>query len=164
MKPLLVFEDTTRPRWRLWTALGVEWWATRWVWLSPLFWMALGCAVAWSDPAAAGSLAGSRMDAVVLTSTRDVNVYRGPKRKVAERIRVVRSLGGPLANAALGAVCLGAAFGLADPSVTGPAPVGWLRMFGVFNVCIAIWTLAPVPTMDGWIVWRWIFRRGGPHA
>jgi len=32
-------------------------------------------------------------------------------------------------------------------------------MLGVFNLCIAAWTLAPVPTMDGWIVWRWVFRR-----
>ncbi|MDP2957194.1 MAG: hypothetical protein Q8N53_12295 [Longimicrobiales bacterium] len=57
MRPLLVLEDTTRPRWRLFRALGVEWRATRWA-----------------------------------------------------------------------------------------------------------WTLAPVPTMDGWIVWRWIFRRGGSRA
>ncbi len=188
MRPLLVLEDTTRPRWRLFRALGVEWWATRWVWVSPLFWVGLGCGVAWGAARlattglayglllyltntahtlghiAAARLARTPMDAVVLTSTRDVNVYRGPKREVAERVRVVRSLGGPLANAALGAVCLGAALGFADPSVTAPASVGWLRMFGVFNVCIAAWTLTPVPTMDGWIVWRWIFRRGGPRA
>jgi Zn-dependent protease len=83
---------------------------------------------------------------VVLTSTRDVTVYRGAKQEVAERIRVVRSLGGPLANALIGLAALAFA-----------AP--WPRMFGVFNLCIAAWTLAPVPTMDGWIVWRWAFRR-----
>ena len=196
MRPLLVLEDTTRPRWRLFRVLGVEWWATRWAWVSPLFWVGLGYGVAWGDPAGGGSgaarlataglvyglllyltntahtlghiaaarLARTPMDAVVLTSTRDVNVYRGPKREVAERVRVVRSLGGPLANAVVGAVCLGAGLGLADGSITAVTPVGWLRMFGVFNVCIAAWTLAPVPTMDGWIVWRWIFRRGGSRA
>lgn len=196
MRPLLVLEDTTRRRWRLFRALGVEWWATRWAWVSPLFCVALGCGVAWGDPAEAGSgaarlatlglayglllyltntahtlghiaaarLARTPMDGVVLTSTRDVNVYRGPKREVAVRVRVLRSLGGPLANAALGAASLGAAFVLGAPSEAAPHAVGWLRMFGAFNMGIAIWTLAPVPTLDGWIVWRWIFRRGGPRA
>ena len=184
MRPLLVLEDTTRPRWRLFSLLGVEWWATRWAWAGPLFWVALGWMVDWADPTAAESgvpnrmaagtayggllwlanvvhtlghvagarVAGTPMDAVVVTSTRDVNVYRGAKRDVAERIRVVRSMGGPLANALLGALALVAARGLAgvgDPA-GGAAP--WLRIFGAFSLCIAAWTLMPVPTMDGWIV------------
>jgi len=185
MRPLLVLEDTTRPPWRLFSAFGVEWHATRWAWAAPVFWLALGWMVAWAESAARGAVggdspvgppgvalagltygvllwltnavhtlghvvasrvAGTSMDAVVLTSTRDVTVYRGAKRDVAEWIRVVRSLGGPLANALIG---------LAALAVAAP----WLRMLGVFNLCIAAWTLAPVPTMDGWIVWRWVFRR-----
>ncbi|MHB1192912.1 MAG: hypothetical protein ACYC6F_07670 [Longimicrobiales bacterium] len=178
MRPLLVLEDTTRPRWRLFSLLGVEWWATGWAWAGPLFWIALGLAVAWGAETGTGSdalgrialgtgfgallwlacvvhtlghvatsrLAGTPMDAVVLTSTRDVDVYRGANRSVAERVRVVRSMGGPLANAVVGGVALAAG----------------LRTFGVFNLCIAAWTLMPVPTMDGWIVWRWVFRRGRP--
>jgi Zn-dependent protease len=176
MRPLLVLEDTTRPRGRLFDLFGVEWWATGWAWAGPLFWVMLGWAVAWGADAGTGSgalhritvgtaygaflwlagvahtlghvamshLAGTPMDAVVVTSTRDVTVYRGAKRSVAERVRVVRSMGGPLANALLGSVALAAG----------------LWTFGVFNLCIAAWTLAPVPTMDGWIVWRWVFSRG----
>ena len=195
MRPLLVLEDTTHPGWKLFSLFGVEWWATRWAWAGPFFWVALGWAVAWSDPSGAGSgaphriavgtaygvllwltntvhtlghvagarLAGTPMDAVVVTSTRDVTVYRGAKREVAERIRVVRSMGGPLANALVGcaALAVAARFAGAGEPALGPAP--WLRSFGVFNLCIAAWTLAPVPTMDGWIVWRWVFRRSaGP--
>ena len=185
MRPLLVLEDTTRPRWRLFSLFGVEWWATRWAWAGPLFWVALGWVVAWSADAGTGlgmlhrigvgtgygallwlvgvvhtlghvatsRLAGTPMDAVVLTSTRDVTVYRGARRSVSERVRVVRSMGGPLANAVVGA----AALAVGVPMDGG---AGWLRTFGVFNLCIAVWTLAPVPTMDGWIVWRWVFSRG----
>ncbi len=185
MRPLLVLEDTTRPRWRLFSLLGAEWWATRWAWAGPLFWIALGWVVVWSADAGRGSeplhriavgtgcgallwltgvvhtlghmaaarVAGTPMDAVVLTSTRDVNVYRGAKRSVPERVRVVRSMGGPLANAAVGAAAMAV-------GVPMDGAVGWLRIFGVFNLCIAAWTLLPVPTMDGWIVWRWVFSRG----
>jgi Zn-dependent protease len=104
---------------------------------------------------AAARVAGTPMDAVVLTSTRDVDVYRGAKRSVPERVRVVRSMGGPLANAAVGAAALAV-------GVPMDGAAGWLRTFGVVNVCIAVWTLMPVPTMDGWIVWRWVFSRGRP--
>ncbi|HSW29115.1 MAG TPA: hypothetical protein VLH75_06400 [Longimicrobiales bacterium] len=185
MRPLLVLEDTTRPRWRLFSFFAVEWWATGWAWAGPLFWVALGWAVAGGADAGTGSgalqrvavgtvygaflwlanvvhtlghvaaarVAGTPMDAVVVTSTRDVNVYRGAKREVGERSRVVRSMGGPLANAAVGAAAV--AVGVQMDGVAG-----WLRTFGVFNLCIAVWTLMPVPTMDGWIVWRWVFSRG----
>jgi len=181
MKPLLVLEDTTRPSVLLFSALGVEWWATRWAWVGPLFWIALGFPVAWAEGAgiargvgygvllylantihtlghiAAGALVGTRMDAVVLTSTRDVDVYRGAKRDVPERVRVLRSLGGPAANLALGvgALALGAA-------ASAPGPAHWLRTCGLFNAAIALWTVMPVPTMDGWILWRaLLYRRKG---
>lgn len=151
MRPLLVLEDTTHPRWRLFSALGVEWWATGWAWLGPLFWVALGCAIAWADAAGAGSgtlsrmtvgtlyglllwltnavhtlghvgtarIAGTPMDAVVLTSTRDVTVYRGAKRDVSDRTRVVRSLGGPLANLVAGCARARADHGRVDRVAMG---------------------------------------------
>lgn len=191
MRPLLVLEDAAHPRWKLFTFLGVEWWATRWAWAGPLFWVALGWLMAWAEPRGAGAgmlaravtgaaygvllwltngihtlghmaasaLAGTPMDAVVVTSTRDVTVYRGAKREVPERIRVARSLGGPVANVLAGGVALGVAAHLAAGAPPGGL-AAWLRIFGVLSLCIGAWTLAPVPTMDGWIVWRWIFRRG----
>ncbi len=186
MRPLLVLEDTTQPRRRLFTALGVEWWATRWAWAGPLFWMTLGWAVAWAaDPgrpqillsgAACGALlwlanlthtlghvaasraVGTPLDAVVITSTRDVTVYRGAKRTAPPGVRALRSLGGPLANALLGSAAVGFGAGSATRgAASGGAP--WLLVFGVFNLCVAAWTLAPVPTLDGWIVWGWVLRR-----
>lgn len=186
MRPLLVLEDTTQPRRRLFTALGVEWWATRWAWAGPFFWLALGWAVAWAaNPGASqalpsglacgallwlanlthtlGHVAASRavgtpLDAVVITSTRDVTVYRGAKRTAPPGVRALRSLGGPLANALAGVVAVGLGAG---PPTPGGAEAGtpWLLVFGVLNLGVAAWTLAPVPTLDGWIVWGWILRR-----
>jgi len=111
----------------------------------------------------AARVAGTPLDAVLLTSTRDVVVYRGWKREVAERVRVVRSMGGPLANAFLGGLALWGAAALAGAGSAGTGdPVGaavrWTGIFGLFNLCLAAWTLAPIPTLDGWIVWRWVFR------
>jgi len=179
VKPLLVLEDVSHPSLRLFTGAGVEWWATRWAWAGPLFWIALGLPIAWTEGGgalrgvgygvllwvantvhtlghiAAGALAGARMDAVVLTSTRDVDVYRGAKRDVPERVRVLRSLGGPAANAAVGV----AALALAAMAPDAPEVAGWLRAFGLFNAAIAVWTAMPVPTMDGWILWRALLYR-----
>lgn len=201
MKPLLVLEDTTRPSLRLFSVLGVEWWATRWAWVGPLFWIALGILLAWADGSAgrlggpavaavreaagaqtalrgvgygillwltnaihtlghvgAGALAGSRMDAVVLTSTRDVDVYRGAKRSVPECVRALRSLGGPAANAIVAVLALAAR----AMTQSAPGASGWLRALGLFNAAVALWTLMPVPTMDGWIIWRaLLYRRKG---
>jgi hypothetical protein len=113
----------------------------------------------------AAGVAGTPMDAVLLTSTRDVMVFRGWKRGVAERIRVARSMGGPLANALVGGLALQAARALAGGGPAGAAEPGaaarWLAICGVFNLAVAAWTLAPIPTLDGWIVWRWVFHRGG---
>jgi Zn-dependent protease len=194
MRPLLVLEDIAHPSRRLFTALGVEWWATRWAWAGPLFWLALGWGVAWGERmgqgdavawggaqtlwagAAYGALlwltnlthtlghvvaslaVGTPMDAVVVTSTRDVTVYRGAKRTAPPGVRALRSLGGPLANVLVGVVTVGLEAG---PPTPGGAADGtpWLLVFGVLNLCVAAWTLAPVPTLDGWIVWGWILRR-----
>jgi hypothetical protein len=183
MKPFLVLEDVSRPSRLLFSAWGVEWWATRWAWVGPLFWIALALPVAWAQDGGllrgvaygillylsntihtlghfgAGTLAGARMDAVVLTSTRNVDVYRGAKRDVPTRVRVLRSLGGPAANALVGA----AALGLGAAAEGAPEVRGWLAVLGLFNLAIAAWTLLPVPTLDGWILWRALLyrRRGG---
>jgi len=183
IKRLLVLEDVTRPSRLLFSAWGVEWWATRWAWVGPLFWTALGLLIAWAQGGGllrgvaygillylsntihtlghigAGAVAGARMDAVVLTSTRDVDVYRGAKRDVPTRVRVLRSLGGPAANALVGVTALG--LGAAAGEVSEVR--AWLTASGLLNLAIAAWTLMPIPTMDGWILWRALLyrRRGG---
>jgi len=175
-RPFLVLENTDAGSRRdLFRLFGVTWAATRRAWLGPFFWLALGTVIAASQDrfesgwgsvprgagygllliatnlvhtlghVAAGRLAGSPMEANVLTSTRDVNVYRDPGASAPPGRRRMRSLGGPGANVAAGVAALAAARAFGSR---------WALMFGVMNAAVALWTLLPIPTMDGWVVWR----------
>lgn len=185
-RPLLVAEDTgEESRRALFRLFGVTWAATRYAWLGPLFWCGMGTAIAAAErrPAgnghllvvgigygcllfasnilhtfghiAAGRLAKAPMAVNVLTSTRDVNAYLQPGGSAPARRRTIRSLGGPAANLLTGLAALAAAPVLGTP---------WLSMFGYFNVAIGVWTLVPVPSMDGWVVWRSVFCRRREHT
>jgi Zn-dependent protease len=183
-RPFLVFEDTSPgARQELFRLFGVTWAATRYAWLGPLVWIALGVVIAASEEhtvqgwgsmlrgvgygflliatnvlhtlghIAAGRLAGSPMAVNVLTSTRDVNVYREPGASAPPRLRRLRSLGGPAANLVAGIAALAAARLLGSRGAL---------MFGYMNIVVALWTIVPVPTMDGWVLWR-AGRKGGNH-
>lgn len=181
-KPLLVAEDLGARR-SLFRAFGVTWWATRYAWLSPFSWASLATVMALVDqqaggarlPAAleywailyaanvvhslghvvAGRLARAPVQGILLTSTRDVVVYVQPGAAAPARRRLGRALGGPLANLAVGC----AAF-LAGRS----AQTGWLVTVGVINLGVAIWTLMPVPSLDGWVIWKVLGRSRSDHA
>lgn len=100
-----------------------------------------------------GSLAGSPMDELLFTATRDANIYRGDQSGVRGRIHVVRALGGPLAN--LGVAAALAALG----SVLGGAGQPYLaRSVGV-NLAFGLGSLLPLPSLDGQILWRELRRR-----
>jgi hypothetical protein len=180
-RPLLVWEDTgPGSRRLLFRLFGVRWEATRYAWLGPFSWFAMGITVAFAeDPSRAtlrliaggagygallyavnvlhtvghiafARLAGAPMAVNVLTSTRDVNVYVRPGPSAPATARVVRALGGPAANLVGGVAALAASRLVAARSVA---------MFGIFSLAVAAWTLAPVPSLDGWIVWRAVCRR-----
>jgi Zn-dependent protease len=180
-RSFLVAEDTGERR-RLFDALGVTWLATRYAWLSPLFWLALGLAMAFADPDAGGAtdvlLAGvwygivlavanalhslghivvgravrAPVEAILLTSTRDVTIYREPGDAAPARRRLGRSLGGPAANLVAGCALV---------VLARRTHLSWLAMAGYINVGIALWTLAPVPSLDGWVIWGILARSSG---
>ena len=183
-RPLLVFEDVrTTPRRRLFTLFGVEWLATPYAWLSPTFFCVLGVAAALAGHAQSslaarllngvvyglllyacntihslghilgGTLLGARMNALLLTATRDVNVYLGPRAEVPLRIRMGRAASGPLLNLLTGVAMI---------IVGRTLHTGWLKVFGYFNLGVGLWTLCPIPTMDGWVIWRGLLGRKKP--
>ena len=177
-KPLLVAEDITVRR-NLFRRFGVSWLATRYAWVSPLSWVTLGLAMAFASRKdadgtrvllaglgygavlyaanvlhsvghiIAGRVVGSPVKAVLVTSTRDVMIYAQPGAAAPARRRLGRALGGPAANLAVGCA-LTLAGHLAGVSGMGVA--------GLMNVCIAIWTLMPVPSLDGWVIWSTVVR------
>jgi hypothetical protein len=183
-RPFLICEDLrTTPRRRLFTLFGVEWLATPYAWLSPPFFCLLGIAAALlghreSSLSArmligvgyglmlyacntihslghilGGTLLGARMNALLLTATRDVNVYLGARAEVPLQIRMGRAASGPILNVLTGVGLIVAGRML---------HTGWLAAFGCFNLGVGLWTLCPVPTMDGWVIWGGLLSRKTP--
>jgi hypothetical protein len=175
MKPLLVFEDIRPPtRKHLFTLGGVRIQATRFAWLSLPFWIVLGFMIALlseREPPFSGTLstgliygaslyisnilhslghiiAGkalhSPVDIVLLTSTRDVTLYVHKQTDCPAPIRIWRSLGGPFFN------MIAALLGAGVITLFG---IAWLRIFVLVSCAVGIWTLCPIPTMDGWVIW-----------
>jgi Zn-dependent protease len=178
-RPLLVFEDiTTTPRRRIFRFLGVEIMATPYAWLSVPFFCFLGVLIAFGQrPETLGTgtitagleyglllyvtnvlhslghilaakTVGAPMEVLLLTATRDVTLYRKAEPGPSKWMLMGRSLGGPAANMLIGFMALGIWYRF---------PAAWLLSFCVFNFAIAAWTLFPVPSMDGWVIWGELF-------
>jgi Zn-dependent protease len=168
----------------LFLLFGVEWAATRWVWLNFVLVLALGMVVALvgrSDDElpvrfmlgigygvlielsmiahGAGHIISSRavgwpMQSLILTAT--VPVTRFPAHQSPpRRAHVARALGGPLLNLLLAALCL-AAWAMGAPELLG--------FFGAANVAIGAFTLLPIPTLDGAVLWHDSNYRSEPTA
>jgi hypothetical protein len=171
-RPLMVAEQIDVRR-RLFRVGGVSWSATRYAWLSPASWVGLGLAMALGSRQSAdlagvladgvkygamlyaaniihslghvvaGCVAGATVETVLLTSTRDVIIYDQPGGAAPPRIRLVRALGGPAANLAAGFALILAG---------NLARSRWTGMAGIVSVGVALWTLMPLPSLDGWVI------------
>ena len=102
----------------------------------------------------AGRIAGAPMHILLLTSTRDVTLYPADPSSYPVGVRVGRSLGGPAANIGVALLCF---------TMAAPLRAPWLESFAIVNLAVGVWTLCPIPTMDGWVIWRGLFR-GRPRA
>jgi len=183
-RPLLVAEDISVRR-NLFHVFGVSWSATPYAWASPVSWAALGLVMALAsqrdaDGATvlvaglgygavlyaanvlhsighiiAGQVVGAPVEIVLVTSTRDVIIYRQAGAAAPSRRRLGRALGGPAANLAAGCALILAGH---------VAEASWLATGGLINVGIAIWTLMPVPSLDGWVIWSTLSHSSGGDA
>jgi hypothetical protein len=88
------------------------------------------------------------METLLLTGTRDVTLYRKFEPGPSKWMFIGRSLGGPLANIIVGLMAFG---------ISRLLPTAWLLSFCVFNLAIAVWTIFPMPSMDGWVIWGELF-------
>lgn len=100
-----------------------------------------------------GTLAGSAMDELLITATRDANLYRGDQSTVRGRTHIARALGGPVANLVVAAL----AYAMTAVLGTGAHPL-LSRIAGV-NLGFGLGGLLPVPSVDGEVIWREV-RRG----
>lgn len=111
-----------------------------------------------------GRLAGSAMDELLITATRDASLYRGDQRGIPSRTHIGRAVGGPLANLAAASV----AFALLAALGPGGAGRSVLARLASVNLGFGLGGLLPVPSVDGEVIWREVGRawrrRGGGGA
>ena len=180
-RPFLVFEDIgSESRRELFRFLGVTFMATRFAAWSPIMWIGLGVVTALAENhgaftttallnggvygvllvcctvihtlghIVAGHLVGAPMDANLMTATRDVNIYITHGVETPRRARIARSLGGPAANLLVGLIAVAAWRWNGEL---------WLRMFGIMSTAIGVFTLMPIPTLDGFTILKQLLRR-----
>ena len=174
-KPLFVFENIHPSTQRkLCQFMGVEWRATPQAWLSVPVFLALGVlATLWGERQLAisarftlglvygvmlflinnlhsighilsGKLVGSAMDANLVTATRHVNLYVGDQDEISKWTHIGRALGGPVFN-----ILVGAATIMLWRLVGG----NLLAAFTNLNILIGLASMAPIPSLDGWVIW-----------
>jgi Zn-dependent protease len=100
-----------------------------------------------------GKMVNSAMDELLITATRDVNLYHGDQSLVPGHVHLVRSLGGPVFNLFIAGLCsmfaplIGPGFG--SDLVAGLISTNLFFGFGGF---------LPLPSVDGEVIWREILR------
>jgi Zn-dependent protease len=180
-RPLLVFEDIgPESRRELFRFLGVSFMVTRFAPAGPFMWIALGIVISVAETGGivtstallngilyglflicsssihtlghivAGRFVGAPMDANLMTATRDVNIYVTHGSGTPRRARIGRALGGPMANTLAG---------LAAIVVWRLSGEQLFLMFGIMNVAIGVFTLMPIPTVDGFTIFKQLLRR-----
>ncbi len=164
---------------RLW---GVQLLATPVAWLSPIVFFGLHLVLGLLNPApslserlyrallfviavevstllhaaghiVSGKLARSAMDALLITATRDVNVYHGDQSVVPARVHLARAAGGPVMNLVAAGLCAIVAL-----DTTPGLGADLLASMLSTNLVFGIGGLMPLPSVDGWIIWREILR------
>jgi Zn-dependent protease len=100
----------------------------------------------------ASKLIGAPMDAILMTATRNVNLHLTDQSQHPKGVHVRRALGGPSFNLVIGLLAF---------ALTRLWESDGLTMFALFNVLIGLFTLIPIPSIDGWVIWGELlgFRR-----
>jgi len=100
-----------------------------------------------------GKLVNSAMDELLITTTRDVNLYHGDQSRVPGNVHLARSLGGPLFNLFVAGVCIfvSTKFSQGFGSDLLASLIGTNLFFGIGS-------FIPIPSVDGEVIWREILR------
>jgi Zn-dependent protease len=100
-----------------------------------------------------GKMVNSAMDELLITATRDVNLYHGDQSVIPGHVHLIRSLGGPVFNlmvaGLLSAFAPNAASGFWSALVASLISTNRFFGFGGF---------LPLPSVDGEVIWRELLR------
>lgn len=94
-----------------------------------------------------GELASAPMDYLLVTATRQINIYADDQEQFPPRVHIIRAVGGPLANIVAGLISL------LVTAITGPTPA--LLYFTIANL-LAVLAFLPIPTVDGEVIWKYL--------
>lgn len=104
-----------------------------------------------------GHIVGAPMDELLITPTRWINRYQGDQSGYSSAVHLGRASGGPIANILTALVLIALSRRLpAPPGRTGGERLLWS------NLIFGLGSLAPVPSVDGEVIWREL-AGGGRH-
>lgn len=100
-----------------------------------------------------GKLVHSAMYELLITTTRDVNIYEGDQGRIPSRVHVIRAVGGPALN-----ILIGIIFIFISPLL----PQGfWSNLNNSLvstNLFFGLGGLLPIPSVDGEVIWREVIK------
>ena len=100
-----------------------------------------------------GKMVNSAMDELLITATRDVNLYHGDQHIIPGYVHLVRSLGGPVFNLIVA--------GLLTFFVAGVSSGFWSGLVASListNLFFGFGGFLPLPSVDGEVIWRELLR------
>jgi Zn-dependent protease len=100
-----------------------------------------------------GKMVHSAMDELLITATRDVNLYHGDQRLIPGHVHLVRSLGGPIFNLLIAGLCLIFA-PLSNPGFWSALLASLIST----NLFFGFGGFVPLPSVDGEVIWRELLR------
>jgi Zn-dependent protease len=96
-----------------------------------------------------GKLIRSSMDELLITATRDVNLYHGDQNLVPGYVHLVRSLGGPILN-----ILAAGVFYTFASAPNHSFLNGLIASLISTNLFIGLGSFLPLPSVDGSVIWR----------
>jgi Zn-dependent protease len=100
-----------------------------------------------------GRLVHSAMDALLITATRDVNLYHGDQSLIPTQVHLIRALGGPLLNLFVAGVCAALA-----ALITADFWSALVNSLISTNLFFGLGGFLPIPSVDGEVIWRELLR------
>jgi hypothetical protein len=100
-----------------------------------------------------GKMVHSAMDELLITTTRDVNLYHGDQSAIPGHVHLVRSLGGPVFNLLIAGFCV-----MIAPLLS---PGFWSDLVASListNLFFGVGGFIPLPSVDGEVIWRELLR------
>ena len=100
-----------------------------------------------------GKIVNSAMDELLITATRDVNLYHGDQSVIPGHVHLIRSLGGPVFNLIVA--------GLLTALIPTLTPGFWSGLVASLisvNSFFGFGGFLPLPSIDGEVIWRELLR------